>query len=183
MALCFKNCVPPHTPKEKKSVSLLVLTDDADMLMQLFATGQLMPGPLLEYNLATEAWRLDGGNWKWLTFCYLFREQGFSITARHHWFSDGEILVRNRRGVQKLLPEVWFGKDRSCHVRCLVTKHGQNGNPGSVPCTKCKFLSRFLRRCAVRRERDTTCVTEERRMQYVSLRLMDTWELLHCYHN
>ena len=34
---------------------------DADALMQLFATRQLMPGPL-EYNLATEGWIVETGN-------------------------------------------------------------------------------------------------------------------------
>lgn len=44
--------------QKNKSVSLLVLTADADMLMHLFATRRLMPGPL-EHNLATEGWMVE----------------------------------------------------------------------------------------------------------------------------
>jgi hypothetical protein len=54
--------------------NLCLLTADADMLMQWFATGQLMPGPLECITLQLKAgwWKLENAE----TFCYLFREQG-----------------------------------------------------------------------------------------------------------
>jgi hypothetical protein len=44
--------------QKENCVSLLVLTADADTLMQLFATRQLMAGPL-EHNLAIEGWMVE----------------------------------------------------------------------------------------------------------------------------
>jgi hypothetical protein len=55
---CASKTVYLSNIQKNKSVSLLVLTADADMLMHLFATRRLMPGPL-EHNLATEGWMVE----------------------------------------------------------------------------------------------------------------------------
>jgi hypothetical protein len=89
--VCFKNCF-----QKENCVSLLVLTADADTLMQLFATRQLMAGPL-EHNLAIEGWMVEIEMLNVLLFVQI---AGFPITTWYHWFSDVEILWEIEEGAK-----------------------------------------------------------------------------------
>jgi hypothetical protein len=104
---------------QELSVFLLLLTADDDLLMQLFATWQLMLVPS-ESNLATT------GCWSWLKLrcwrvCYLFREQRFSTDSCCTIdFQMAKFLWEIERA-QELLPEVLFGADVRQHYSSMAS--------------------------------------------------------------
>ena len=88
--------------QKENCVSLLVLTADADTLMQLFATRQLMAGPL-EHNLAIEGWMVEIEMLNVLFFCS--ESRGFQSPPGTTDFQMSKSYEKSKRE-QKLRPQV-----------------------------------------------------------------------------